>query len=201
MYRLVESIRVEKGILINVERHQRRVENSCRALYEGRGIPELEELIEVPADFVQGTVKCRFLYAAEDDSASWTAEFSHYVPRIIRTLKMVESDLDYSCKYTDRRAIDELMKQRGSCDDIVIIKNGLITDSGFSNIVFSRNNRWYTPAEPLLDGTERTALLESGRIMKADVSPEDLPKYEGFRLINAMLPFEKQLVLPIGAVI
>lgn len=201
MYRLVESIRIEGGVPANIEYHQTRLEHSFRHFCGERTAPELSQLIEVPKEFCSGTVKCRFLYCDDADSSLWKTEFAAYSPRSIKTLKLVYGSLNYNYKLTDRRLIDELTAQRDSCDDIVIVRDGLITDTGFSNIVFLRGGQWFTPAQPLLKGTARAGLLDKGVISECGISAVELGEYEGFRLINAMLPFAKQPILPMEAII
>lgn len=43
-----------------------------------------------------------------------------------------------------------------------------------------------THATPLLHGTMRQHLLDSGLLRKADIRPEDLPGFTRIHLINAM---------------
>ena len=62
---------------------------------------------------------------------------------------------DYSFKFSNRKAIDDLLKFRNGCDDILIVRNGLITDTSYSNVVFRKDNMYFTPNFPLLNGTKR----------------------------------------------
>jgi 4-amino-4-deoxychorismate lyase len=83
----------------------------------------------------------------------------------------------------------ELLAKRGDCDDILIVKNGYITDTSFSNIVFFDGDKWVTPARPLLRGTMRESLLKTNYIEETDILVNDLKKFTIARLVNAMLPF------------
>ena len=66
---------------------------------------------------------------------------------------------------------------RGACDEILIIKDGHITDTSISNIVFRLPDGWWlTPFTPLLKGIMRTYLLESGPAIQMD---RILPLYPG----------------------
>ena len=201
MCRLVESIRILDGSPVNLQYHQARVDKSCRDFLMDGSEFNLGGIIDVPGPYRCGTVKCRFLYGAEDVPNIFSLEFAHYKPRSIDSLKLVEADLDYSFKHTDRASFDLLLKERGGCDDVLIVKNGRITDTSFSNIVFRRAGQWFTPSLPLLMGTARSRLLESGLVSEAEIRTEDLGLYDGFRLINAMLPFSDQMVLPMGAIV
>ena len=114
-----------------------------------------------------------------------------YTPRPINNLRIVEHDrIHYEFKYADRKTIDRLFELRKNCDDILIVKRGLVTDSSFANIVFRKGKRWYTPWSPLLKGTMRQNLLERDLIIEEEITKEDIKSFETFKLINAMLEFD-----------
>lgn len=197
MYRLFETIRIEDGVPQHLAWHQARMEEAYKRSFRRPGAPLLTDVLQVPDGFRDGTVKCRFLY----DRSGYAAEFLVYTPRKIRSLKLVNGDhLTYSMKYTDRRSLEELLQQRGDCDDILIVQNGRITDTSYTNIVLFDGERWMTPEAPLLPGTCRARLLSEGRIAGAHIATADLRKYQVFRLINAMLPFDTQMALPVEVI-
>jgi 4-amino-4-deoxychorismate lyase len=107
------------------------------------------------------------------------------------------SELEYSYKYEDRKAINKLFKEKGPADDILIVKKGLITDTSFCNILFYNGKNWITPSFPLLKGTQRRYLLEQERIIPAEISTSDLQNFSKARLINAMIRFEDSLDIDI----
>jgi len=133
MFPLFESIKIENGVPRNLPWHQERIAVSFRKYFNSGTAPELKKIIRVPGAYEKGTVKCRFLY----DNQSWSLEFSAYSPVKIETLQLTEADsLDYSLKYSDRSAIDQLVMRKGNCDDILMVKNGMICDTSFANVVF-----------------------------------------------------------------
>jgi 4-amino-4-deoxychorismate lyase len=135
---------------------------------------------------VKGLYKCRLTY---DDQVQ-DVEFLPYVAKPVESLKIVESDsIEYEYKYKDRSAIDKLFKRRGACDDILIIKNDLVTDSSYSNIVFRKGKKWITPWSALLKGTMRQSLIEQNTIQEEDIRVEDIRDFDSCRIINAMLGF------------
>jgi 4-amino-4-deoxychorismate lyase len=102
-------------------------------------------------------------------------------------LKLVEADVVYDYKYVYRTALDALFEKRGRCDDVLVVKNGFITDTTIANIAFGDSNGvWYTPATCLLRGTMRKYLLDSGRIFEASIRPGDLSEFRSFKVINAL---------------
>ncbi|MCF7833043.1 MAG: aminotransferase class IV family protein [Candidatus Marinimicrobia bacterium] len=184
MYPLLESIRIENGIVRNLSYHQRRLERTFLHVYGEPAPFRLEKLIKFPKDLSADKIKLRFLY----NKTSFQYETEKYRSKNIKTLKIVEDDtIDYCCKKTDRRSIDRLMTSKGECDDILIVKNGFITDASSANIVFFDGKEWLTPDTPLLEGTCRARLLESGKIKEATIRVEQLPLYQSFCLINAMM--------------
>jgi 4-amino-4-deoxychorismate lyase len=184
---LIESIKVLDGKFYNLFYHEQRMVQSLEKLC---GIEEeinLERLLnelEVPQS---GLFKCRIEY----DESSKAVEFFPYVPKPIRSLRIVEHNrIDYSFKYKNRSAIDKLFAQRKDCDDILIIKRGYVTDSSFSNIVFRKGKSWFTPWSPLLKGTMRQSLIDSNKIQAEEILSADIRSFDTFRLINAMLEFD-----------
>ncbi len=197
MYPLVETIRIVNGLPQNLRWHQERYQRSCRTLFEADPKFILEDVINAPAAFAQGIVKCRFLYNKD----SVKTEFQYYIVPHIFSLKLIEDDkIQYSHKFTDRTTINNLLKMKQECEDILIVKNGFITDTSIANIVFFDGKDWITPAGPLLKGTARERLLDAGKIIDGKIRMEDLRKFSHFRLINAMLEFEKQDMINISGI-
>ena len=149
---------------------------------------QLRKHIELPIDLRQGLVKCRIVYKEEIQEVTYNA----YTSKIIETLKLVESNtIDYQYKYLDRNHINDLYAQRGDCDDIIIVKDGMLTDSSYSNIALLRDGIWYTPSTFLLNGTRRQQLIDQGRLVEVNISVDDIKQYEKVCLINAMMGLNK----------
>ena len=125
------------------------------------------------------------------DDASRDIEFVPYRYKKIDSLRVVEHDrVSYEFKYADRKLIDRLYGLKKDCDDILIVKRGFVTDSSFSNIVFRRGTRWYTPWSALLKGTIRSNLLERNLIHEEEIRVEDIKTFDSFKLITAMIGFD-----------
>lgn len=91
-----------------------------------------------------------------------------------------------------------LYEQRGTCDDIMIVKNGCITDSYNANLIFFDGRLWWTPDTPLLAGTQRARLLDEKRIFPRRIMPGDLVQFEKAGLINAMLNMNDMPIVDIS---
>jgi 4-amino-4-deoxychorismate lyase len=180
---LLESIRVQDGALVNVRLHNDRMNRSRRALFSSGGMLDLGERIVVPEEFRAGIVKCRVLYR----EAIERVEFAFYRRRVVRSLQLVRGDtVEYAHKYEDKSALHALLARRGECDDILIVKNGRITDTSFSNIALFDGTHWVTPDAPLLEGTMRAGLIAAGRLVPVEIRVEDLGSYREAHCINCM---------------
>ena len=81
----------------------------------------------------------------------------------------------------------ELLQQKGSADDIIIMKNGFVTDCSFGNLVFRKGDEYYTPANFLLNGTRRQQLLSQGLVSEKEFTKETIYTMDTCIIINAML--------------
>lgn len=187
MSRLIESIKLLDGRFSNLSYHEQRMTRSLKELFQVEGQINLSSVLENLDYPKNGFYKCRILY----DNNARHIEFIPYTLKPISSLKVVLCDtILYDHKYSDRHSIQQLMLQKSECDDILIVKNGFVTDSSYANIVFKSGISWYTPDECLLKGTIRESLLEAGLIEAQPIKVTDLMKFEKFKLINAMLGFD-----------
>lgn len=183
MSQFIESISCVDGELQLLELHQARVNRTFFTNYGLLARPfKLAKVIrQVPS---QGRHKCRVVYDKDDV----TIAFQPYQTPKINTLQIVEgTDIDYRFKYENRRALDQLYALRAGQDDIIVVKDGCVSDSYFANLAFYDGEEWWTPDSPLLEGVRRQSLLDQGLIQKAAIGAEDLGKFEKVSLINAML--------------
>lgn len=131
--------------------------------------------------------KARVVYGEQGIEA---VEYAPYSMRNINSLQVVEDDMIvYDYKSTDRSHINALVAQKGECDEIIIVKHGLLTDTSFTNLAIFDGKQWITPRHPLLPGTKRAALLDKGIIREADITLEDLRNANKISLFNAMVEF------------
>jgi 4-amino-4-deoxychorismate lyase len=164
-----------------------RMNRSLKELYGHRELFDLEAFLDNIERPLQGLYKCRIVY----DHESRQVEFLPYQSTLITSMQLVvDNRISYAFKYADRREIDRLHAQRKDCDDVIIVKQGLITDSSYANIAFKKGQRWYTPASPLLKGTMRTNLLERNIIYEQEISVDEIRTFKSFKLINAMFEFD-----------
>lgn len=182
MCRLLETIQIKNGVPLQLEYHQRRFNNSRKMCFGHSEEISLTDLIRIPEELQQGVYRCRIIY----DRENLEIEYVPYKYREIRSLKLVNAgDTDYRLKYADRSRLTGLFEQRGTCDDIIMVKDGCLTDSFAANLVFFDGHRWYTPDTPLLAGTQRARLLDAGDITEAGITTENFREFCKVGLINA----------------
>ncbi|MDR0331976.1 MAG: aminotransferase class IV [Dysgonamonadaceae bacterium] len=179
----LETICIQNGIVYNLQRHVARMQET--AAHFGFVVPRLPELETLmPKEFSDERVKCRIIYHAKIDEIT----FEKYIPKIVKSFKLVEASPNYSFKFSDRTELNSLLSQKGDYDEILIARNGCITDTSFSNVVFRRGNDFFTPDTYVLNGTKRQLLLREGIIREKRITVENMNEFEEIILINAMLP-------------
>jgi len=187
MSRLIESIRLENGRFHRLQYHQARVNKAFTEIHQTSDPINLFDHLQKTERPKIGLFKCRVVY----DTIIQSVEFIPYVPKFSSTLKIVyHNEIKYDHKFEDRTLIHSLFEQRQFCDDILIVKNGMVTDSSYSNIIFFDGYQWITPNTPLLTGTMRQMLVDAGELKEQTVSVQDIQSFKSFRLINAMLGFD-----------
>ena len=185
MHPLFETLCIENGKIQNIDLHQARYERSLYQFYGKSAVKifNLFSLIQLPVPLQNRLVRCRIDY---NDKTTQIQYFEYY-RKIYRTFQpVICDDIEYSLKYADRSLINKLFAQRGTCDEIIIIKNGKVTDCSIGNLIFRQGEKWYTPDTPLLIGSQREKLLQDGKIQESTIFQEDIVNFDEIKIINAM---------------
>ena len=183
MILLLETIKCEEGIVHNLSYHQTRCDMSRKELYDSTDSLDLHALLSPPK---KGLYRCRILYAR----AIHSIEYIPYRPKELKHFKIVSSSIDYHLKYAQRDIFTRLLEQHNDVDEVIIEKNGYLTDVTIANIALYDGTTWYTPTHPLLKGTMRQKLIDSGFLCTKEIRKETLPRYTHLALINAMIGFK-----------
>lgn len=198
MYQLLETIKCRNGKLINIKWHNQRFNYARKKIWGFNHIIRLEDLIQIPQPNLSGLFRCRVVYSPEIEKI----EFIPYSYRKIESLKLVEAnDIDYSFKYANRKKLDNLFALRDNCDDILIVKNGCITDSYTANPVFYDGKDWFTPGTVLLAGTQRARLLAEKKIRLCEITLANLSEFKKIGLINAFWNLRNMPVVEMGRIV
>ncbi len=180
---LLETIKIEDGKVSNLSYHQARCNESRKALFNSTDRLDLSSFIQAPP---KGLYRCRILY----DEKIHSVEYIPYSPKEIHTLKIVSSDLEYNHKYANRDALNKLLQEQSDADEIIIEKEGYLTDTTIANIAFYDGEQWFTPEKPLLKGTMRAKLLDEGFLHTKKIKKEEITDYTHVALMNAMIGFK-----------
>ena len=165
MCQFIETIRIERGVVYNLDYHTERM-NQTRAVFWPDEPPlNLSESLQ-PIMNVE-MIKCRVVYSR------WIEEilYTPYQIRPVYSLQIVHSDnIDYTYKST---------------------RNGLLTDTSIANIALFNGKEWHTPKHPLLKGVQRAALIDKHLIREKEITVDQLFNYSQICLFNAMIDFGK----------
>lgn len=179
-----------------MEFHQERFNRTRFKKFGLKNEIKLENQIQIAVNQEIGKFKCRIIYSEKIEFI----EILPYEIRKINSVKLIENnEIEYKFKSENRNAFD-LLKDSVLEDEILIVKNGQITDSSYSNLVFFDGENWITPSSYLLNGTMRQSLLQSGKITEDEVNPKDLNRFFSFKFINAMMNLEESPELDISII-
>ncbi|MEA3353731.1 MAG: aminotransferase class IV [Campylobacterota bacterium] len=174
-----ETIKCDDFEVYNLEYHKNRMADTVGLNFN------LEEYIYPPDEKLY---RCKVLYNEEEII---DIQYHPYTQKIQKTFKLIyDNIITYKYKSTNRDKLDKLFEKTEGCDDIIIVTNGLLTDTTIANIAVKLDGVWYTPKTPLLKGTTRARLLESKKLVEKDIDIEFLKKADKFALMNAMIDFK-----------
>jgi len=180
---LLETIKIEDGQVANIEWHNKRCNQSRLELFKTNQIIDLITVINPPQ---KGLYRCRILYNEEIKSI----DYIPYKAKKITSLKIIQSQINYAYKFDDREELNKLSIEK--YDEIIIEKNGFLTDTTIANIAFYTKEGWITPKTPLLKGTVRAKLLHENFLIEKNIRKEEITNFSHFALMNAMIGFQIQ---------
>ena len=177
-----ETIKVIQGEIQNLSYHNKRLNYTIQQNFGIDADIDLSNFVQ-QEDF--SLERCKVIY----DTHIQKIQFFPLVPRKFHSFKIVETNITYNFKNVDREAIEALLSEKGRCDDIIMIKDGLITDTSIANIAIYDGKEWITPKTPLLKGTFRESLLEKQLLLEKDVKIKDIKDAPRIAVMNALIGF------------
>ena len=173
-----ETIRCEDYEIFNLEYHNKRIANTIALNIN------LQEYIY---PLIDEFLRCKVIY---DKNGIIDVLYFPYKKREIKSFKILfDDEVEYSRKYLDREKLDKLFLKKDDCDEIIIIKNNIVTDTSIANIAIYYENSWITSKNCLLKGTTRQRLIEEKKLIEKDISLEMLQNASEISLMNAMIDF------------
>lgn len=193
MVKLIESIRILNGRISHLNFHENRCNESRAKLWNLTNAINLRKKLTIPKNYQDGLVKCRIVYSQEIEEISFQA----YQIRTINKIKIIQNDtISYPFKFEERKELDTLFAAKDDSDEIMIVKNNLVTDAYYYNYVFQKGTQYFTPYQPLLEGVMRSSLILNNKIIKKDIFVTEIQEFDAIHLINAMTPLGKIVVKP-----
>lgn len=189
-----EAIKLENRILQNLEYHHDRANRTASKFY-GTEIDLFAIQDSLPTGVGLGLYKCRVVYGTK-------IEKIEYIPYVLTEKKrvgfVVDNGVDYSYKYEDRSRLTNLIRSSG-CDDVIIIKNGMVTDASASNLVFesASGEELVTPADCLLGGTKRQYLIDKGIVKEKPISIDEVRSYQKVYFISSMIDLKDNVQIDV----
>jgi len=194
MYPLFESVCIENSQIKNADYHEARFRRSYMQLYKTHPTYSLFDGIHLTN--LDPTLKYKLRIGYKQHGTRFS--FSEYDNSIPSSLKPVSDDaISYNVKRNNRKKLNNLYKQKGDFDDVLIIKNGLVTDTSYANILLKDSKQIVTPSTPLLEGTCRARLLDENKITEKRILEADIQNFKSFQLINALNDFDETRWVPI----
>lgn len=196
MSQFIESIKVEDQEIFLIEYHQKRMNDTFAHFNKECPISILQIFNDLQLE-EDGLFKLKITYNLD---GTYKEQLIPYAIPEIEDFELVTVDLlDYSFKYEDRSKLIEL-KQNASAEEVIIIIDNWITDTSFSNIIFLKDKKWYTPTTYLLNGVQRQNLLKSKKIEEIQITLDNIKEFTHFQIINAMNDFDDMFVYPISKI-
>lgn len=187
----IETIRIEDGKVYNLDYHIERFDRTRAAFWKGSAPIDLRTLVSPQS--LTGVYKCRVVYGREIEEITYVP----YQMRDVSSLRLVVADtVDYTYKSTNRENLNALYAQRKMADDVLIVKDGCLTDTSIANVALYDGKMWCTPSRPLLRGTKRAELLDKKIIVEKDIPQAHLGEYSKIMLFNAMIDWGR-IILPV----
>jgi 4-amino-4-deoxychorismate lyase len=174
-----ETIKCEDYEVFNLSYHNKRIAKTIARNFD---------LSEYITPLNEKLLRCKIVYNSDEII---DIKYFEYRKKEIKNFKIIKNDkIEYSKKYLNRDSLNKLFEQKESCDEIMIFKNSLLTDTSIANIAIYYDNSWITPKKPLLNGTTRQRYINSGFIKEADITLAMLKNAKKIALLNAMIDFD-----------
>ncbi|HHD81834.1 MAG TPA: hypothetical protein ENK82_08170 [Campylobacterales bacterium] len=184
MLLLFETLKIEDGKIFNVKWHNKRLNKSRKELFNLSTELDLLDYLTSPPSL--GLYRCKVIY----NETILSVEYFPYQAKLFKNFQIRPSQIRYDYKYLNREELESL--KNNPFDDVIIEKEGFLTDTSIANIAFYDRENWLTPKTPLLEGTTRARLLQKGFLKASPIKKEMIKNYTYFALMNSMIGFSIQ---------
>lgn len=193
-FELLETLRLEEGVLRDSSRHLARMERAARHFSYPFAQARIEAtLAQVLQAHPQGTWRVRLLLTATGEcraEAYALAERPARARLVLAERPLEEAHGEFVRFKTTRRAHYEVFAPQtpGIFDTLLWNEDGQLTECTRSNVAVQFGNCWVTPALScgLLGGIMRERLLEEGWLKEGVIAREELPHAQGVAVFNSL---------------
>ena len=185
----IETLLVKNGEIQNLEYHLDRIKKTYKYFkwkINKLGMENGEWRINDELKIKNGEWRIRITY---NQYGIQKIETFPIKERSFKKFKVVEINFDYKFKYKNRNQFSILNSKFSIYDELILVKNNLITDTTISNLAFFTGKEWITPKYPLLKGTKREELIQKGVLKEENIHISDLKYFKKMAMINAILGF------------
>lgn len=132
--------------------------------------------------------RCRLVYEANGRLVERGA--LPFIPKKLERIARVElPSASYPLKFADRSLFASLHERFPGYDEIIITRQGFLSDGTFTNLYLRRSSgRLLTPADALLAGCRRARLMKEGTLLPSPLNWEELEPHWQIGFINALNP-------------
>ncbi len=184
MSQFIETIKLVHNEYLQLDLHVKRIQETCMLFYgRQRDMRDLKASLK-SVHKKEEPYKVTIVY---DFDFCYVEAVPYYKKGIQQLVLLEDNEIEYALKFANRSRLEQLHTLAGPENDCLIVKHNRLTDSSYANLAFWNGTEWHTPMYPLLAGTKRKFLLESGKIYEKDILVGDLIHYQKVSLINAML--------------
>lgn len=190
-----EVVCIRDGQPMHLTYHLERMRKTIWDIYK-RPMPQLH--IDIPTNAQNGRIKCRIEYTDTIRSVTFTP----YQQKMRTTVALVtDNNISYTYKSTNRQQFTRLI-QHAHTDDVIIVRNGMITDATYCNLVFEdHDGHLFTPSDALLCGTCRQRLIDNGEVTVRHIRADELRNYKTVYFINAMMDIHEAQQMPVEKIL
>ncbi len=187
MSQFIDAIKILDGKAKRLAYHQQRAIAALKAFYPDVRCFNIEDFIQNYNLPRNGLFKLRIEYTDKITTHSLIP----YEKKDIKSLKTVYINTpSHTFKLANRDVFNQALSHKENCDDVLLIRDGLITDTSYANIALYTNGTWFTPLNPIIFGVNRQSLIDKNLIVPKDISIDTIYNYEKIAIFNAMIEFE-----------
>ena len=183
MFLFFETIKIKNSKIYNLKYHNHRVNRTISEVFSKKSNLNLKEYIKLPKD--ETLYKCKLTYSTKIENIT----LEPYKMKRFKNFICIESDIQYPYKSVNREEFEKLTELNKEYDEIIIIKDNLLTDTTIANIALYNGLKWFTPKTPLLEGTLRASLIEQKLLKTKDLDKKALKSCVKIAIMNAIIGF------------